>query len=123
MINIDFVFSVVSWISIILGCFLILTGSIGFFRFRDFWSRLHAASVTDSGGMLLLILGMCLQSGFTLVTVKLIFMAIFLLITGPTATHAIANAAFVSGLMPNGDQGKTGYETYDKKIDNVRADR
>ena len=95
----DVAVEILSWIFILFGSALVLLGSIGFFRLPDFWSRLHAASVIDSGGMLLMVLGMCLQSGLSLVTVKLILIAIFLIITGPTATHAVANAARVSGLL------------------------
>ena len=91
--------NIVSWVLILLGSGLVLIGSFGFFRFPDFWSRLHAASVIDSGGMILIIVGMCFQAGLTLITVKLVLIAIFLVITGPTATHAVANAASVSGLM------------------------
>lgn len=79
-----------------------LIGAIGTVRFPDFWTRLHAVSVSDSAGMILLILGMCLQAGLTLITVKLILIGIFLFITGPTATHAVANAAMVSGFLPEG---------------------
>tara|TARA_A100001011_G_C14115253_1_gene758779 strand:- start:233 stop:595 length:363 start_codon:yes stop_codon:yes gene_type:complete len=92
------ILEILSGLFIILGSLLVLIGAIGFFRFPEFWSRLHAASVIDSGGMILIVAGMCLYSGLTLVTVKLIFIAIFLIITGPTATHAIANAALISGL-------------------------
>jgi len=92
------IFEIFSWCAVIGGSFLVFLGAIGFFRFPEFWSRLHTASIIDSGGMILIVTGMCIHSGLTLVTVKLIFIAIFLLITGPTATHAIANAAMVSGL-------------------------
>jgi len=43
---------------------------------------------------------MMLQTGLTLITVKLVLIVLFLLITGPTASHAVANAAFVSGSRP-----------------------
>ncbi|MBL4598120.1 MAG: monovalent cation/H(+) antiporter subunit G [Rhizobiaceae bacterium] len=92
---------VLSWVFLIGGSVCVIIGSIGTTRFPDFWSRLHAASITDSAGMILLILGMCLQAGFTLITVKLIIIGIFLFITGPTTTHAVANAAWVSGLRPD----------------------
>ena len=92
-----------SWVSILMGSGLVLLGSIGFFRLPDFWARLHAASVIDSGGMILIVLGMSLHAGLSLVTVKLILIAVFLIITGPTATHAVANAAKVSGLMSRKD--------------------
>ena len=41
-----------------------------------------------------------LQAGFTLVTVKLLFILFFLLFTSPTATHALARAALTGGLRP-----------------------
>ncbi len=96
----SFVVDILSWVFILGGGFFTVVGAIGTVRFPDFWSRLHAVSVADSGGMLLLIFGMCLQGGFTLVTAKLILIGIFLFITGPTATHAVANAALVTGLRP-----------------------
>ncbi len=91
---------VLSWVSITAGSIFLLIGAFGLVRFPDFWSRLHAASVVDSAGMILLLLGMCLQGGWSLVTVKLVILGIFLFITGPTATHAVANAAYVTGLRP-----------------------
>ena len=100
----DVIVEILSWFSIVAGSAFLIIGSVGIIRFPDFWSRLHAASVTDSLGMLLLMLGMCLQAGMTLITVKLIIIALFLFITGPTATHAVANAALVSGLLPKGQK-------------------
>jgi len=91
---------ILSWACILGGGFFTIIGAVGTLRFPDFWSRLHAVSVSDSAGMLLFILGMCLQAGLTLVTVKLVLIGIFLFITGPTATHAVANAALVTGLRP-----------------------
>jgi multicomponent Na+:H+ antiporter subunit G len=47
-----------------------------------------------------MLIGLGLQSGFTFVTVKIVIIGIFLFITGPTSTHALANAAFSSGVRP-----------------------
>ena len=94
------IIEVLSWASILVGAGALIVGSIGTLRFPDFWARLHAASVTDSAGIIFLTLGMCLQAGLSLVTVKLIIIGVFLFITGPTATHAVANAAYVSGSRP-----------------------
>jgi multicomponent Na+:H+ antiporter subunit G len=91
---------ILSWILIVSGTFFCIVGSFGALRFPDFWSRLHAVSVTDSAGMILLITGMILQAGFSLIAVKLIIMGVFLFITGPTSTHAVANAALTSGYVP-----------------------
>lgn len=102
MTAVDWVIEITSWAAILLGSAFMLIGAIGTLRFPDFWSRVHAVSVTDSAGMLMLTLGMCIQGGFTLITVKLIIIGAFLFITGPTATHAVANAALVSGFLPKG---------------------
>ena len=106
----DTAVTALSWFFILSGSFFVIVGAFGTLRLPDFWSRLHAASITDSAGVILLLLGMCMQAGFTLVTVKLIIIFLFLFITGPTATHAIANAALVSGLRPKEAKGFTGVE-------------
>lgn len=100
MITMDMLIEILSWVLILSGSFFAVIGAVGALRFPDFWSRLHAVSVTDSGGMILLIVGMSLQSGLTLVTVKLLIILAFLFITGPTAIHAVVNAAYVAGRRP-----------------------
>ena len=82
------------------GGFLVLVGGIGALRMPDFFTRIHAASLTDSAGSILILVGIMLQAGLSLAAVKLAAILLFLLITGPTATYALANAAFVSGLRP-----------------------
>lgn len=101
MNSLDALLQILSWALIISGSFFVVVGAIGTLRFPDFWARLHAASVTESGGVILLLAGMCIQAGLTLITVKLLIIGLFLFITGPTSTHAVANAALVSGLRPN----------------------
>lgn len=99
------VIDILSWACIIGGVFFTLVGTLGLVRLPDFWARLHGVSVSDSGGMILLILGMALQAPGWLIVVKLGLIGIFLFITGPTATHAIANAALVTGLKPKLGKG------------------
>ena len=106
----DTIVTILSWVLIVSGSIFVIVGAFGTLRFPDFWSRLHAASITDSAGMILLLAGLCLQSGFTLVTVKLIIIGAFLFITGPTSTHAVASAARVSGQRPNAAPGLVGVE-------------
>lgn len=104
------IIEVISWILIVSGSIFVVIGAVGTLRFPDFWSRLHAASITDSAGMILLVAGMCLQAGPTLITVKLLIIGLFLFITGPTSTHAVANAALVTGLRPVEGKGLVGDE-------------
>jgi len=82
------------------GSAFVLIGGIGVLRMPNVYTRLHAASLTDTLGTLLILTGLVIQAGFTLAAVKLIAVALFLLVTGPTATYALANAALLSGNMP-----------------------
>jgi len=106
----EIIINLLSWFFIVSGSVFVVIGAVGTIRFPDFWSRLHAASITDSAGMILLVIGMCLQAGPTLVTVKLLIIGVFLFITGPTSTHAVANAALVTGLRPPEGEGLIGAE-------------
>lgn len=91
---------ILSWAAILSGSFFVLVGSIGLIRMPDMFTRMHAASVIDSLGAGLLIVGMMLQAGATLITIKLLFILILLLITSPVATHALAQAALHAGDKP-----------------------
>ena len=86
------------------GAIFLLIGAIGVLRFPDFYSRLHAVSVCDTLGAGLVLIGLMLQGGLSLVTVKLLLMFYFLLFTGPTAVHALAEAALQSKLKPVVDE-------------------
>ena len=69
-------------------------------RMPDLCTRMHASSVTESLGAGLILLGLMLQSGLSLLTLKLLVLAALLLIASPTATHAIARVALMRGLEP-----------------------
>ena len=84
-----------------------IIGGLGVLRFPDFYTRLHAAGVTDTLCALLIVGGLALQSGLSLLTVKLALILLFLLFTAPTASHALARAALADGLDPqSGDSDK-----------------
>jgi multicomponent Na+:H+ antiporter subunit G len=91
---------IVSWAFILGGSAALVIAAFGLVRLPDFYTRLHAGGVTDTLGAELLIIGLAIQSGLTLTTVKLVIIGMFLFFTGPTATHATANAAWVAGLKP-----------------------
>lgn len=93
---------VITYICFIASAFFLFVGALGIIRLPDFWARLHAAGLIDTAGMSLFIAGLAIQQGWNIITAKLILILIFLIITGPTASHALANAAFISGLKPKG---------------------
>lgn len=96
----DMILDILSWICLMLGCALGLSGAIGIFRFKEFYARLHAASVTDTLCVFFIMLGLILQSGFNLITVKLIIAVALLWITSPVASHALIRSAYQTGLKP-----------------------
>jgi|TARA_B100000315_G_scaffold110577_1_gene101395 multicomponent Na+:H+ antiporter subunit G len=94
------ILDILSWISIAIGAFFVLVGGIGIWRMPDLFSRMHPAGIIDTAGAGFLLLGLLLQSGDWLVSVKLVLIFVFLLFTSPVATHALAHAALLDGLKP-----------------------
>jgi multicomponent Na+:H+ antiporter subunit G len=91
---------VLSWAMILCGSVFVIIGGIGLLRLPDFYTRIHAAGITDTLGSWLIILGLMLHEGFTLGAAKLAMLLFFLLATGPLGSHALAKAAFLRGLDP-----------------------
>ena len=92
----------ITWVLMISGGFFVLVGGIGMLRFPDLFTRLHAASVTETLGAGLLLLGMLIQAPHWIVAVKLVLLGFFLFVTSPTAAHATAKAALHGGAVPLG---------------------
>lgn len=97
---IELAVDIVSGALLLSGAGFVLVGTLGLLRLPDFYTRLHAAGITDTLGAELMLLGMVLQAGFSLVAAKLLLISLFVFFTSPTATHAVANAARVMGLRP-----------------------
>lgn len=84
------------------GGFFVLVGGIGALRMPDLYTRMHASSLTDTLGSLLILTSLMLQFGLTLATLKLAAITAFLLLTSPVASYALGNAALLSGHQPEG---------------------
>ena len=84
-------------VTMISGLFFVLAGTLGVLRLPDFYTRIHAAGVTDTLGAELIVMSLIIQSGFTQMSLKLLLIGVFVLLTGPTATHAVAHAAHTAG--------------------------
>lgn len=89
-----------SWACIALGSFFTVVGAFGLIRMPEIFTRIHAASIVDTAGVGLLILGMSLQAGFSLVTLKLVFLLALFFFTTPVVTHALAQACLHDGVRP-----------------------
>ena len=88
------VLDIVSWILLITGSIFVITGGIGLLRLPDFYTRVHAASITDTVGAWLILLGLLLQVEHTLVGIKLVLILLFLVLTSPLSSHALTKAAY-----------------------------
>lgn len=94
------VLDLVAWGFILAGSFFTVVGAFGLLRMPDLYTRLHASGVLDPFGVSLILVGLMVKAGLTLVTVKLIFLMLLLLFTSPVACHALARAALHHGLRP-----------------------
>lgn len=89
-----------SWICLLAGGFFCIAGGLGLLRMPEFYTRMHAASVNDTLGAGLVLLGLLLQAGWTLVAAKLVIIGLLIFFTSPAATHALARAALGCGVEP-----------------------
>ncbi|MEO7392778.1 MAG: monovalent cation/H(+) antiporter subunit G [Ramlibacter sp.] len=96
----NLVADVISWACLVAGGLVAVIGAVGLIRMPSFFTRMHAASLIDTLGAGLILLGLMIQAGFTLVTVKLAVIGLLLLFASPTATHALAKAAVARGVDP-----------------------
>jgi len=94
--------TILSGFFIACGVVALLIGSLGLLRLPDVYCRIHAVGMIDTAGASFIILGMIIHEGFTLVTVKLVLIGVFMFFTSPIATHAVAQVAYKSGVVPVG---------------------
>ncbi len=91
---------VISVLFMLAGFFFFATATLGLLRFPDFYARLHATGKGDSLAVLLSLIGLAVYYGFSLTSVKIVFIAVFMFLAQPTATHAISRAAFRCDVEP-----------------------
>jgi multicomponent Na+:H+ antiporter subunit G len=89
---------VIGYILIAVGVLFNIFGCIGLVRFPDVYNRLQAATKCVTLGTVLLLLGVAIASGVGPTAAKAVICAVFVLVTSPTAAHAIAKGAYASGV-------------------------
>ena len=92
---------ILSWILLTAGGLFVFIGGLGALRMPNLYTRMHAASLTDTMAAVLILGGIMLQAGLSLASIKLAAILLFLLLTSPTASNALASAAILSGLQPD----------------------
>ena len=98
------IINIISIFLICTGLVFFIGGAVGILRFPDFYTRMHAAGKGDTCSMILILAGLALyqlhvpsMANF-LVVGKMIFIAMFIMSTGPTSTHALIKAGFEEGI-------------------------
>lgn len=100
-------FDMVAGLLLAAGSFFYLVGAFGLVRMPEIFTRIHAASVMETLGAGLILLGMMVTAGWSLDTAKLVIILAILLYTGPVATHALARAALTAGVVPQLAEDRT----------------
>ncbi len=91
---------IAAWVFLGAGTLFALIGGIGLIRLPDFYTRMHAAGMTDTLGAGGILVGLMFLSGFNLVTAKLVIILLFIFFTSPTSSHSVAKAAMGAGFKP-----------------------
>ena len=91
---------VISAMFVLGGLFFFMTATLGLLRLPDFYARLHATGKGDTLAVLLSLIGLAVYHGFSLTSAKIVFIAVFMFLAQPTATHAISRAAFRCHVKP-----------------------
>jgi multicomponent Na+:H+ antiporter subunit G len=96
-----------SWACLAGGALVVITTGVALLRLPSYYARVHGAGISDSLGAGLILTGLILQvlpphhlAGDLLLAAKLALVLAFLVLTGPTAAHALAKAAYLHGLEP-----------------------
>jgi multicomponent Na+:H+ antiporter subunit G len=121
---ITFLISAITVTLLAVGLFFFFSATIGFLRFPDLYTRMHAVGKGDTLALLLCVAGLAIYNLFDnfcwygfVQSVKLVSIAVFWFIASPTATHALLRSAFESGVTP---WTKDGTLIIDKTGDGVR---
>lgn len=96
----DLIIEILSWMLILAGSFFVIVGALGLIRMPDVYTRMHASSIIDTTGAGFLVLGLMLQTGLSLITLKLLFILAIFFFTSPVVSHALAQAALAAGVEP-----------------------
>jgi len=81
-----------------LGGFFMIFGVVGMLRFPDVYTRLHASSKCGTTGLLSILIGLMIQSGWSALSARIFAIALFTLLTSPVASHVIAKSARDAGV-------------------------
>ena len=85
---------------IVMGLFFDFFGCLGLIRLPDVYNRLQASAKCVTLGTCSILFGLFLLKGFTAIGIKALLCMVFILLTSPVSAHALARAAYKSGVKP-----------------------
>ncbi|MBR4196142.1 MAG: monovalent cation/H(+) antiporter subunit G [Synergistaceae bacterium] len=83
---------IIAGVLMLAGLFVLGIATIGIFRFSTMLNRIHVAAKCDTLGALLMLSGLIVLSGFTVYSLKLGLVIVFLWLCNPAASHLVARA-------------------------------
>ncbi|MBP02622.1 MAG: hypothetical protein CMM25_07415 [Rhodospirillaceae bacterium] len=89
---IETVTNIISWVLLLAGGGFCIIGALGLIRMPDVYSRIHAASIIDTLGVGLILLGLIIQPGSVLASLRIFVLIGLIFFMSPLATHAIAKS-------------------------------
>jgi multicomponent Na+:H+ antiporter subunit G len=89
---------IASWVCLVVGSVFCIVGAVGLLRFPDLYARTHGATITDTLGAGMILVGLMFQGGLSIVTVKLVLVMLLVLYTSPASSHALVKAAYLHGV-------------------------
>jgi len=100
--------TILAAILLIAGVFFLVVSAIGLLRLPDVYTRMHASSMSESMGAILILLGIGVYEGLTPATIKILLIVLFYAVASPTGAHALFRAALRSGIpMWSNDKGSS----------------
>ena len=100
------VLDALSWTFLVCGALSCIIGAVGLIRMPDFYTRAHAAGITDTMGAGLILIGLMFQAGWSLVAVKLFLILLFMFLTLPGVGFGVNKAAYPHGVPFSGKGAK-----------------
>ena len=79
-----------------LGVLFVLLGALGLARFPDIYNRMQAATKCVTLGVCGIMFGVFLRCGFNALGIKALVCAVFVLLTVPVSSHALARGSLIA---------------------------
>lgn len=87
MSNIQFIIGAVF---VVTGLLMMMFAVFGIFRVSFVLNRMHSGAIGDTLGLGTLIVGLCIMSGLSVATLKMILVILFFWCAGPVSSHLLA---------------------------------